>query len=50
MKLFIDSADAALIKDLAQTGLVDGVTTNPSLIAKSGRPIAEDISERSAAL
>jgi transaldolase len=45
MKLFIDSADAALIKDLATTGLVDGVTTNPSLIAKSGRPIKEVIAE-----
>ena len=50
MKLFIDSADAALIKDLAQTGLVDGVTTNPSLIAKSGRPIAEVIAEICAAV
>lgn len=50
MKLFIDSADAALIKDLAQTGLVDGVTTNPSLIAKAGRPIAEVIAEICAAV
>ena len=45
MKLFIDSADTALIKDLAATGLVDGVTTNPTLIAKSGRPIKEVIAE-----
>ena len=50
MKLFIDSADAALIKDLAATGLVDGVTTNPSLIAKSGRPIKEVIAEICAAV
>lgn len=50
MKLFIDSADVALIKDLAQTGLVDGVTTNPTLIAKSGRPIKEVIAEICAAV
>jgi transaldolase len=36
MKFFIDTADINEIKDLAATGLVDGVTTNPSLIAKSG--------------
>lgn len=45
MKFFIDTADVAEIKDLAETGLVDGVTTNPSLIAKSGRPILEVIKE-----
>jgi len=45
MKFFIDTADVAEIKDLATTGLVDGVTTNPSLIAKSGRPILEVIKE-----
>ena len=37
MRFFIDTADIAEIRDLAATGLVDGVTTNPSLIAKSGR-------------
>ena len=36
MKIFIDSADRAELKALAQTGLVDGVTTNPSLVAKAG--------------
>jgi len=36
MKFFIDTADFNEIRDLAATGLVDGVTTNPSLIAKSG--------------
>jgi transaldolase len=36
MKFFIDTADLDDIRDLAATGLVDGVTTNPSLIAKSG--------------
>lgn len=45
MKLFLDTADVALIRELAETGLVDGVTTNPSLIAKSGRNIAEVIAE-----
>jgi transaldolase len=36
MKIFIDSADPKEIRELAQTGLVDGVTTNPSLAAKTG--------------
>lgn len=45
MQLFLDTAETALIRDLAQTGLVDGVTTNPTLIAKSGRPMAEVIAE-----
>ncbi|GAB5468648.1 MAG: fructose-6-phosphate aldolase [Rhodospirillales bacterium] len=45
MKFFIDSADVAEIRDLAATGLVDGVTTNPSLIAKSGRPFLEVLAE-----
>lgn len=39
MKFFIDTADTAEIKSLAASGLLDGVTTNPSLIAKSGRRI-----------
>ena len=41
MKFFVDTADTAEIKDLAATGLLDGVTTNPSLIAKSGRDFME---------
>ena len=45
MKFFVDTADTAAIKDLQDTGLIDGVTTNPSLIAKSGRPFAEVIAE-----
>src|SRR5271167_3850052 len=45
MQLFLDSTDTAVIKDLAATGLVDGVTTNPSLIAKSSRPMLEVIAE-----
>ena len=45
MKFFIDSADLDEIRDLAATGLVDGVTTNPSLVAKSGRNFVEVIRE-----
>src|SRR5215469_10963500 len=45
MKFFIDTADIAEIRDLAQTGLVDGVTTNPSLVAKSGRKFIEVVRE-----
>ena len=45
MQLFLDSTDTAVIGELAATGLVDGVTTNPSLIAKSGRPMLEVIAE-----
>lgn len=41
MKFFIDTAEIEEIKELVETGLVDGVTTNPSLIAKSGRDIFE---------
>src|SRR6476469_9350966 len=45
MKFFVDTADVAEIKDLAASGLLDGVTTNPSLIMKSGRPMLEVIKE-----
>jgi transaldolase len=45
MKFFVDTADIAEIRELAETGLLDGVTTNPSLIAKAGRPIKEAIAE-----
>jgi transaldolase len=48
MKFFVDTADIEEIKDLASTGLLDGVTTNPSLIAKSGKkfiPLIEQICE-----
>ncbi|MFN3512889.1 MAG: fructose-6-phosphate aldolase [Phenylobacterium sp.] len=45
MQLFLDTTDTAVLKDLTATGLVDGVTTNPSLIAKSGRPMLEVIAE-----
>ncbi len=45
MKFFVDTADVSEIRDLASTGLVDGVTTNPSIIAKSGRNFFEVIEE-----
>jgi transaldolase len=45
MKFFVDTADVKEIKELAATGLLDGVTTNPSLIAKSGRNMKEVIGE-----
>ena len=45
MKFFADTADIADIRDLAETGLLDGVTTNPSLIHKSGRDFVETVRE-----
>ena len=45
MKFFVDTADVADIKDIAATGLLDGVTTNPSLIHKSGRQMLDVIKE-----
>ncbi|RVT96883.1 fructose-6-phosphate aldolase [Rhodovarius crocodyli] len=45
MKFFVDTADVSEIRAMAQTGLLDGVTTNPSLIAKSGRKMADVIAE-----
>ena len=45
MKFFVDTAEIKEIKELAATGLLDGVTTNPSLIAKSGRDFKEAIAE-----
>ena len=50
MKFFIDSADAGEIRELAATGMVDGVTTNPSLLAKTGRPFAAVLEEICAAV
>ncbi len=41
MKFFVDTAEISEIRELAETGMVDGVTTNPSLIMKSGRDILE---------
>jgi transaldolase len=45
MKFFVDTGDVKEIRELADTGLVDGVTTNPSLIAKSGRKFKEVVAE-----
>lgn len=45
MKFFVDTADVAEIRDIASTGLLDGVTTNPSLVAKTGRDFREVIKE-----
>jgi transaldolase len=45
MKFFVDTADVAEIKDLAATGLLDGVTTNPSLVAKANRDFKTIIAE-----
>lgn len=45
MKFFVDTADVNEIRELAATGLLDGVTTNPSLIAKSGRDFIEVVKE-----
>jgi transaldolase len=45
MKFFIDTADVNEIREAASWGLVDGVTTNPSLIARTGRPYADVLRE-----
>jgi transaldolase len=45
MKFFADTAEVAEIRELAATGLLDGVTTNPSLIAKAGRNFIETVRE-----
>ena len=45
MKIFLDSSDAKQITELYETGLIDGVTTNPSLMAKSGRDPVDVLKE-----
>jgi transaldolase len=45
MKFFVDTADTAEIKSLASSGLLDGVTTNPSLVAKTGKKFTDIIRE-----
>jgi len=45
MKFFVDTAEISEIRELAETGLVDGITTNPSLIKQSGRDLIEVITE-----
>lgn len=50
MQIFIDSADVSELRALAQTGLVDGVTTNPSLVAKAGGGFFETLKQICAAV
>ena len=50
MQFFIDTAEVDTLRELAATGLVDGVTTNPSLVAKGGRNMLEVIAEICAAV
>lgn len=45
MKFFIDTADIGEIRELAETGMVDGVTTNPTLVAKTGRRFLDVVEE-----
>jgi len=45
MKFFVDTADTAEIKSLASSGLLDGVTTNPSLVAKTGKKFLDVLAE-----
>lgn len=45
MKFFIDTADVKEIREAHSLGILDGVTTNPSLVAKTGRPFRETIEE-----
>jgi transaldolase len=45
MQIFADTADTKLLAELNETGLIDGVTTNPTIIAKSGRNMFEVIKE-----
>lgn len=45
MKFFVDTADTKEIQELADTGLLDGVTTNPSLVAKAGKDFLEVVKE-----
>lgn len=45
MQIFLDTADVKELRDLAALGLVDGVTTNPSLVAKEGRPFRDIVAE-----
>src|SRR5690606_1385944 len=45
MKFFVDTADVTEIRDLAETGLIDGVTTNPSLVARTGRDFRTVLTE-----
>ena len=50
MKFFVDTADIVAIRDLAATGLLDGVTTNPSLVAQTGRDFFDVLADICAAV
>ena len=50
MKIFIDSADIQEIREVAGWGIIDGVTTNPSLVCKTGRPFRECVQDILAAV
>ena len=50
MKIFIDSADIKEIREVASWGILDGVTTNPSLVCKTGRPFKECVQDILAAV
>ena len=50
MKIFIDSADIKEIREIAGWGILDGVTTNPSLVCKTGRPFKECVQDILAAV
>jgi transaldolase len=45
MKFFVDTANIAEIREAASLGILDGVTTNPSLVAKEGKPFKQTIIE-----
>ena len=45
MRIFVDTADVGAVRELNDIGLIDGVTTNPSLILRTGRGILEVIGE-----
>lgn len=45
MKIFVDTADVKAIRELAEMGVIDGVTTNPSLVAKQGKSFTEMLKE-----
>lgn len=45
MQIFLDTADVKEIRELATLGLVDGITTNPSLVAKEGRPFRDIVAD-----
>ena len=49
MKFFVDTADIDEIRELSETGMLDGVTTNPSLMAKTGRPMLDVLKDICAA-